>query len=440
MTGHLLLIDASGFAHQAFHGRAATYRRDGLPTWAITGFLSLMWRLLGAAQADQPTHAAAVFDAPGKTFRHKLFPAYKANRGARSADLARQLPYLRRAAQLMGVTPIEREGFEADDLIATMARMGREAGHRVTIISRDKDFCQCVVDGAVEIIDPMTRQRTRESDVARRFGVTPAQVTDVQALAGDAVDNIPGVDRIGLEKAAVYVNKFGDLDGVISAAAERVSFIAADRERILAACAALPVYKSLATLITDVPVPEPFDTFAVRPILRGGIDELLAELEATASFEAIFKAEPQLQRLVERIPDDQAHAWWQEELLARLPFSQQPPHIRVRKAQSLPLEPQAGYYLRKLHRNGVPVPCRIFRESWVDYFTKADTGHDLLQCLIGTEPADAVLEWPKLALLPIKQEKYEYMLAVANWARTYAPAAPEADPRKAVNWNEVVLK
>ena len=161
---HLMLVDCSGFAYRSFHSAPAHYHPDhGQPTGAVETFLRLMWGLIGQAQADLPTHAAAVFDARGRTFRQDLFPAYKANRPrARTEELDNQFPMMRGAADLLGMRVLEMAGFEADDLIATLAKKALAKGIRVTIVSSDKDFAQCVVDGSVEIVDPMQNKRVLE--------------------------------------------------------------------------------------------------------------------------------------------------------------------------------------------------------------------------------------------------------------------------------------
>lgn len=223
MHKHILLIDASGYAHAAFHAAPRTFSKErngqSIPTGAIIGFMSMIWRLLNEAQADMPTHGAAVFDAPGLTFRHKLYKRYKANRN-RSEELSVQLPIMREVSRVLGLEAVEREGFEADDVIATLASCARRAGIRVTIVSRDKDMAQLVRAEVpeVEIVDPFERVRRCVPEVIDKFGVPPMQVPDVQALTGDAVDNIPGMPGIGPKKAAALVRKFGNLNGILRAA------------------------------------------------------------------------------------------------------------------------------------------------------------------------------------------------------------------------------
>lgn len=404
---HILLIDVSGFAHRAFHTGSGQFRSDGLPTWAITGFLAMMWRLLGAAQADQPTHAAAVFDAPGKTFRNDLFGDYKTNRPARALELSAQLPYLRHAATAMGLAVLEKPGFEADDVIATMASRAYDSGSRATIVSSDKDFHQCVIDGHVEIVDPITRKRVKALDVLKKFGVTPPQVPDVQALAGDAIDNIPGIDGMGVKTASVLVRKFRNLEGVTEAAKRRNPFMSVAHQRaVRAAEQALPLYLALTTLRRDVPIAEEWGALAVQPIMRESVDRLLETLEATARFDAIFGTNRQMERPVDR----GANA------------------------------PQPGYYMTRLVKGGPWVPARIWEEPEVDIVTQELTGAMVQRCTIGTRPEDPLHAWGRLQSNPIKHARYEHMMAVAGWARQHAPAEPEANADKAINWDKVALR
>lgn len=425
MTGHLILVDASGFAHRAFHAGNPTYRSDGLPTWAITGFLAMLWRLRGAAQADEPTHAACVFDAPGKTFRHDLYPPYKTNRPARDAELGPQLPYLRHCAETMGFASVEMEGFEADDVIATLAHRANISGLRTTIVSSDKDFCQCVIDGAIHIVDPMQHKRLGVREVMTKFGVPPAQVQEVQAIAGDRVDNIPGADGIGLKGAARMIRRWQNIEGVMAALKPEWAHFTPKERQILkqTGLGALKLFRDLTTLRADAPLRYDIE-LAVQPIMREHVDQILETLEATKKFEAIFGFSPQIQRVSEKIAGELD--WWQRALTTpRLP---------------VPPEPQCGYYQTRLVSGGPWVPARIWRDPEKDFITGQETGMDLLQCLVGTSPKDPVHEWERLARYPIKQDHYEYMRETVRWARVHAPHEPEADPTKPIDWNKVELR
>lgn len=421
MSGHLLLLDASGFVHRAYHGTNPRFRSDGLPTWAIEGFLALMWRLLGAAQADQPTHAAACFDAPGQTFRHKLFPAYKTNRPARDEELLVQLPWLRHAARTMGMEPVEREGFEADDVVATLAAHAVKFGYRVSIVSSDKDLLQLVQTGRIEVIDPMTRLRIDEAGVRNgRLGVEPHQVPDYQALAGDSVDNIPGIDGIGSKTAAILIRNFRTVEGVVEAANNRSQILTpAQRLAIRGRLEDLRLYRTLATLRTDAPINVDLTALVLQPVLRDHVDVMLAKLEATSRFETIFAGEPKMQRVVPHIEEVDRFEWWEEE--------------QICSGQPIPETPQCGFYLGRLIRKGPLVPSRIWRSPEVDFMTGAETGSDLLQCEIAGERRDPVREWPYLCKSPIGREEFDFQMSDGAWAKAHSPDEPKANPREPVD-------
>lgn len=414
--GHLLLLDASGFIHRSFHSGNPTYRSDGLPTWAITGFMALCWKLLGAAQHDQPTHAAAVFDAPGKTFRHQLFPAYKSNRPARDQELAPQLPYIRLAAQAMGLVPVEAPGFEADDLLATLAHRAAGQGMRVTVVSSDKDMGQTVQLGLVDVLDPVSHVR------GLKFGVEPHQVPDYQALAGDAVDNIPGIDGIGDKSAAALVRLFGTVEEIVAAVKTAPNFFTPNQRVRLKAPGTLErlqLYRTLATLRRDVPLEIGLDDLVLKPIIREAVDAILKKLEATGRFEQIFASAPQMQRVVEPLLAA-AEDWWNEELVC--------------PGQPVPDLPQVGCYERRLAKGGVFEPAIIWRESEFDPITGERTGMQILRCQVGEMAADPFHEWPRLCRSPIEQSKYDFEMADRRWATVYATDDPKLKPQKPVDF------
>ncbi|MCC5991214.1 MAG: DNA polymerase I [Rhodobacteraceae bacterium] len=219
---HLHLIDGSAYIFRAYHALPPLTRKsDGLPVGAVAGFCNMLWRYLGenGASADAPTHAAVIFDYSSKTFRNEIYDQYKANRPEPPEDLRPQFPLTREASRAFNLATIEIEDFEADDIIATLARQAREAGGRVTIISSDKDLMQLVGDG-VEMLDAMKNKRIGVDEVQEKFGVGPDRVVDVQALAGDSVDNIPGAPGIGIKTAALLINEYGDLDALLERADE----------------------------------------------------------------------------------------------------------------------------------------------------------------------------------------------------------------------------
>src|SRR4249919_1569109 len=192
---HLYLIDGSGYLFRAYHALPPLTRKsDGLPVGAVSGYCNMLWKLLEDMKGpEQPTHLAVIFDAGEKTFRNDIYKEYKANRPPPPEDLIPQFPLVRDATRAFGVSCVELAGYEADDLIATYARLALEAKARCTIISSDKDLMQLVVDGKVELLDTMKNRRLASPEVLEKFGVTPDKVIHVQALAGDSIDNVPGI-------------------------------------------------------------------------------------------------------------------------------------------------------------------------------------------------------------------------------------------------------
>ncbi|WP_425074352.1 DNA polymerase I [Sagittula sp. S175] len=218
---HLHLIDGSAYIFRAFHALPPLTRKsDELPIGAVSGFCNMLQRYVEDNHGpDAPTHVAVIFDKGSHTFRNDLYDQYKANREAMPEDLRPQIPLTREATEAFNIACKEMEGFEADDIMATLARMGREAGGRVTILSSDKDLMQLVGDG-VEMLDPMKNKRIDRDGVIEKFGVGPERVVDVQALAGDSVDNVPGAPGIGIKTAALLINEFGSLEELLDRAEE----------------------------------------------------------------------------------------------------------------------------------------------------------------------------------------------------------------------------
>lgn len=421
MSQHLLLIDASGFAHRSFWSGPQIYRSsDGMPTWAILGFMGLIWRLLGAAEADRPTHAAAVFDHPGKTFRHDLFPAYKANR-TRSDELTVQMPYMARAAAALGLLPVTKEGVEGDDVLATLASEAVLEGCRVTVVTSDKDMLQIVQDESVEVIDPVSRQRYRKADVLAKFGVKPGHIPDLLALAGDTVDNVPGLPGVGLKAASSLIREHGGVGAILLAAKRgKLKCSAGVKVAIRRGGADLKLYRKLTALRYVQDLPGMAD-LAVQPIQRSNVQALLKDLGASARFEVIFATDPMLRRPVERHNDP--FGWWQEELKA--------------PGQHVPETPQCGFYERRLVKGAVFVPCRIFREIEVDPVTSEPTGREVLLCEVAGLARDARSEWGRLCMRPITAADYNFRIADTKWAKTHARSDPAANPGKPVNLLEV---
>ena len=218
---HLQLIDGSGFIFRAFHALPPLTRKsDKLPVGAVSGFCGMLFKYLEQWQAsDAPTHLAVVFDHKGPTFRSGIFSEYKMNRPPLPEDLVPQMPLTREATRAFNIVCLETQGYEADDIIATLAVKARAAGARVTVVSSDKDLMQ-IVGGGVEMLDAMNDRRIGPDEVFAKFGVGPDQVIDVQSLAGDSVDNIPGAPGIGVKIAAQLINEYGDLDTLLERAGE----------------------------------------------------------------------------------------------------------------------------------------------------------------------------------------------------------------------------
>ncbi|QPC86216.1 DNA polymerase I [Mesorhizobium sp. NBSH29] len=221
---HLFLVDGSGYIFRAYHALPPLTRKsDGLPTNAVLGFCNMVWKLLQDARNTAvgivPTHFAVIFDYSSKTFRNELYSEYKANRSAPPEDLIPQFGLIREATRAFDLPCLELEGFEADDLIATYARLARETGGDVTIISSDKDLMQ-LVGPQVSMYDPMKDRQIGVAEVIEKWGVPPEKMIDLQALTGDSVDNVPGVPGIGPKTAAQLLEMFGDLDTLLARAGE----------------------------------------------------------------------------------------------------------------------------------------------------------------------------------------------------------------------------
>lgn len=211
------LIDASGFIHRAFHAVPMMHRpSDGQPINAVYGFSCTLWRLANpAARRDGPTHICIVFDPHGATFRHAIYPEYKSHRNEIPWELKSQYEFVKLAAKCMSLPTCEINGYEADDVIATLARMIVNAGGKVTIVSGDKDLCQ-LMRPSIRILDPHSFCFRTEHDIEGQFGVRPSKLADVLALMGDAADNVPGVPGIGVKTAARLINEYGCLEALLA--------------------------------------------------------------------------------------------------------------------------------------------------------------------------------------------------------------------------------
>ncbi len=300
VSRHLCLVDGSSFLFRAFHAVPLLTRPDGTPVNAVLGFTNMLLKLLDDLQA---THLAVIFDSARRSFRHELSPTYKAHRPDPPDELIPQFPLVRDATRAFGVECLEKPGFEADDLIATYARQAQTEGIAVTIVSSDKDMMQLVSD-QVGMFDAVKNRRIGPAEVKEKFGVGPERVVDVQALAGDAADNVQGVPGIGVKTAAQLIHTYGDLDTLLARAAEikqpkrRQSLITfADQARLS---------RELVRLRDDVPT-----DVTVAQLKRQAPDPqtLLAFLTEQGFHSIIAKIKSRLATAGENVPAiEEAHA------------------------------------------------------------------------------------------------------------------------------------
>ena len=261
---HLHLIDGSAYIFRAYHALPPLSRKsDGLPVGAVAGFCNILFRYLeGNKSGDAPTHLAVVFDHSSKTFRNAIYADYKAHRPEPPDDLRPQFPLTRDATRAFNIACIETEGYEADDIIASLSCKARDAGGRVTIISSDKDLMQLVGNG-VGMLDPMKNRPIGPDEVFEKFGVEPARVVDVQALAGDPTDNVPGAPGIGIKTAALLIKEYGDLETLLARAGEIRQ--PKRREALEANADLIRISKRLVTLDCDTPLSVTLESLAVAP-------------------------------------------------------------------------------------------------------------------------------------------------------------------------------
>ncbi len=260
---NVTLIDGSGFIFRAFHALPPLTRpSDGLPVGAVHGFCAMLWKLLAETKlADRPTHLAVVFDASEKTFRKAISADYKAHRPPPPEELVPQFPLIREAVRAFNIACVEQDGYEADDLIATYARHAAIQGGDVVIVSSDKDLMQ-LVGPSILMLDTMKNRRIGRDEVIERFGVPPEKVIDVQALAGDSVDNVPGVPGIGVKTAAELIQEYGDLDSLLARAAEIKQ--PKRREKLIEFAGQARLSRLLVTLKDDVATEVPIEALGVR--------------------------------------------------------------------------------------------------------------------------------------------------------------------------------
>ena len=260
---HVFLVDGSSYIFRAFHALPPLTRKsDQLPVGAVAGFCNMLWRLLRDSVAgEKPTHLAVILDHSSETFRNALYDQYKAQREEPPEELRPQFALIREAVKAFDLPCIEQQGYEADDLIATYCRLAKEAGATATIVASDKDLMQLVGDG-VTMFDTMKDRRIGVDEVIEKFGVTPDKVVDVQALAGDSVDNVPGVPGIGIKTAAQLIHEYGDLETLLARAPEIKQ--PKRREALIENAEKARISKQLVKLEDRVPLTTPIDALAVH--------------------------------------------------------------------------------------------------------------------------------------------------------------------------------
>jgi DNA polymerase-1 len=281
---HLFLVDGSGYIFRAFHALPSLTRKsDGLPVGAVSGFCNMLWRLLREADKTEvgvkPTHFAVIFDASSQTFRNEIYDQYKAQRPEPPEELRPQFGLCRQAVAAFNVASVEQVGYEADDLIATYAIQAVAAGADVTIVSSDKDLMQLVGPGVI-MYDTMKERRIGEAEVFEKFGVAPNRVVDVQSLAGDSVDNVPGIPGIGIKTAAQLITDFGDLETLLARAGEIKQ--PKRREALIEHADKARISRRLVELDRQVPVITPLEDLTVAAIDGPALIGFLKGMEFTS--------------------------------------------------------------------------------------------------------------------------------------------------------------
>ena len=300
-TDHFYLIDGSGYIFRAYYALPPLTRKsDGLPTGAVSGFCSMLFKLLEDSKSKEnkqkPTHFAVIFDSARKTFRNEIYSDYKANRSEAPEDLAPQFEYIRKSVLAFNLPSVDLVNYEADDLIATYVDQILEKGAKVTIVSSDKDLMQ-LYKKDVRIFDPMKNKFISEEDIKNKFGVDSSKVIDVQALAGDSSDNVPGVPGIGVKTAAELINKYGNLEKLLKSANEikqnkRRETLIENKDKAI-------ISKKLVTLKHDAPVDKTLSEFKLKKIDKDKLYKFLREMEFNRLLSSAISAygEPNLEKI-----------------------------------------------------------------------------------------------------------------------------------------------
>ena len=307
-TDHFYLIDGSGYIFRAYYALPPLTRKsDGLPVGAVSGFCSMLFKLLEDSKSNEnlqkPTHFAVIFDAARKTFRNEIYSDYKANRSEAPDDLAPQFEYIRKSVVAFNLPSVDLPNYEADDLIATYVEQILAKGAKVTIVSSDKDLMQ-LYRKDVRIFDPMKNKFITPEDIITKFGVGPEKVIDVQSLAGDSSDNVPGVPGIGVKTAAELINKYGTLEKLLDNAQEikqnkRRETLIENKDKAI-------ISKKLVTLMKDAPVERKIEEFHLKEIDKDKLYKFLREMEFNRLLSSVISAygEPELGEIAsERKPE-----------------------------------------------------------------------------------------------------------------------------------------
>jgi len=297
-TDHFYLIDGSGYIFRAYYALPPLTRKsDGLPVGAVSGFCSMLFKLLEDSKSNEnlqkPTHFAVIFDAARKTFRNEIYSDYKANRSEAPDDLAPQFEYIRKSVVAFNLPSVDLPNYEADDLIATYAEQILAKGAKVTIVSSDKDLMQLYKKN-VRLFDPMKNKFITPEDIVAKFGVGPEKVIDVQSLAGDSSDNVPGVPGIGVKTAAELINKYGTLEKLLDNAQEikqnkRRETLIENKDKAI-------ISKKLVTLMKDAPAERKIEEFKLKEIDKDKLYKFLREMEFNRLLSSVISAygEPEL--------------------------------------------------------------------------------------------------------------------------------------------------
>ena len=293
---HLFLIDGSGYIFRAYYALPPLYRKsDGLPTGAVNGFCNMLFKLIEDTKSNsKPTHLAVIFDSARKTFRNDIYSEYKANRGEPPEDLIPQFQIIKDSVKAFGIPSIELAGFEADDIIATYAKQAADKNWKVSIVSSDKDLMQ-VVTKDINLIDTMKNKSIGIEDVKEKFGVAPDRVIDVQALAGDSSDNVPGAPGIGLKTAALLINEYDNLENLLESADQIKQN--KRRESLINNKELIKISKKLVTLKDDVTNIQSLDTLNITNINYETLLPFLHELELFKLKDRLTKKNPDLQKI-----------------------------------------------------------------------------------------------------------------------------------------------